>query len=123
MSYTIEVQFCMKWNYAPKAASFAEQLFAHFRAEITKLELVPSSGGAFEVFVNGTKIYSKLETGSFPETDHILNKMENVWAFINWTLFSIIYWKKCIDYYIFSCIIKAGRVLPNKIENGIEEEV
>nr|MBA5587010.1 SelT/SelW/SelH family protein [Anaerobacillus isosaccharinicus]QOY34789.1 Rdx family protein [Anaerobacillus isosaccharinicus] len=52
-------------------------MFNHFRSEITKLELIPSSGGAFEVTVNGIKVYSKLETGSFPETEEIFEKMEN----------------------------------------------
>ncbi|RXI97885.1 SelT/SelW/SelH family protein [Anaerobacillus alkaliphilus] len=40
--------------------------------------LVPSSGGAFEVIINDQKVYSKLETGSFPDTDEILEKMENL---------------------------------------------
>ena len=62
----------MQWNYAPKAASFAEELFNHFYRDIQKLELIPSSGGAFEVTVNGEKIYSKLDTGVFPDTDEMI---------------------------------------------------
>ena len=31
--------------------------------------MVPSDGGAFEVSINGRKIYSKLATGQFPEPD------------------------------------------------------
>jgi selenoprotein W-related protein len=38
-------------------------------------ELEPSSGGAFEVFVNGKKIFSKLELGRFPEDEEILSKI------------------------------------------------
>jgi len=40
------------------------------------LKLVPSAGGAFEVSLNGKKIYSKLETGSFPEADAILKALK-----------------------------------------------
>lgn len=36
------------------------------------MELIPSSGGAFEVTVNGEKIYSKLDTGIFPDTEEII---------------------------------------------------
>ena len=36
------------------------------------MELIPVSGGAFEVTVNGEKIYSKLDTGMFPDTDEII---------------------------------------------------
>jgi selenoprotein W-related protein len=39
------------------------------------MELVPISGGAFEVTVNGEKIYSKLDTGVFPDTEEIINKI------------------------------------------------
>jgi len=47
-------------------------LFSHFNRNIQKLELIPSSGGAFEVTLNGEKIYSKLETGIFPNTEEII---------------------------------------------------
>lgn len=40
------------------------------------LSLVPSSGGAFEVFVNGEKVYSKLETGVFPEAEEVIAKFK-----------------------------------------------
>jgi len=34
--------------------------------------LIPAGGGVFEVTVNGEKIYSKKETGKFPEPAAIL---------------------------------------------------
>ncbi|KAF0817408.1 hypothetical protein KIS4809_3672 [Bacillus sp. ZZV12-4809] len=40
------------------------------------MELVPSKGGAFEVTVNGVKLYSKLDTGIFPKTNAIIEKMQ-----------------------------------------------
>jgi len=36
------------------------------------MELIPTSGGAFEVTLNGEKIFSKLETGVFPDTDEMI---------------------------------------------------
>lgn len=76
MGYQVKVEFCMQWNYAPKAASFAEELFSHFRSDISNLELVPSSGGAFEVTVNGEKIYSKLDKGVFPDPQEIIAQIK-----------------------------------------------
>ena len=40
------------------------------------MKLVPSGGGAFEISVNGKKIYSKLETGEFPDFDAILKSVK-----------------------------------------------
>jgi len=42
------------------------------------MELVPKSGGVFEVIVNGEKIYSKDETGLFPDTAEIIKMMESI---------------------------------------------
>ena len=42
---------------------------------IQTLELEPGRGGCFEVFVDGQRIYSKLETGEFPEEDTILGQV------------------------------------------------
>jgi selenoprotein W-related protein len=47
-----------------------------FKQRIGSLKLVPSGGGAFEVSVNGHKIYSKLQTGQFPEPDAILKAVK-----------------------------------------------
>jgi len=46
------------------------------KQRIGSLKLVPSGGGAFEISVNGKKIYSKLETGEFPDFDAILKTVK-----------------------------------------------
>ncbi|GHH99115.1 hypothetical protein AM1BK_26580 [Neobacillus kokaensis] len=52
-------------------------MITHFRRDIEKLELIPASGGVFEVTVNGKKIYSKDDTGLFPDTDEIIQILES----------------------------------------------
>jgi selenoprotein W-related protein len=44
----------------------AERLLTQYKQKIEGLELIPSGGGSFELSVNGKLIYSKLETGEFP---------------------------------------------------------
>ena len=78
MTYKITVEFCMMWNYAPKAARFAEQLFTHFRHNIAEMKLIPSGGGVFEVTVNEQKLYSKKETGIFPDVKDLIAKIESM---------------------------------------------
>ncbi|MBI4028204.1 MAG: SelT/SelW/SelH family protein [Verrucomicrobia bacterium] len=46
------------------------------KQQIQSLTLIPSGGGAFEVSINGEKIYSKLETGKFPDPDAILKAVK-----------------------------------------------
>ncbi len=38
-----------------------------FKTQIAALTLIPSGGGCFEVKLNDELVYSKLETGEFPE--------------------------------------------------------
>jgi selenoprotein W-related protein len=39
--------------------------------------LIPAGGGVFEVTVNGKKIYSKKETGEFPDPAAILKTVRS----------------------------------------------
>ena len=39
----------------------------NYKDALEDVKLVPSSGGAFEVSLDGNLIYSKLKTGRFPE--------------------------------------------------------
>ena len=51
-------------------------MFEKYRTDITSLELVPGSGGVFEVTVDGMKVYSKKETGQYPTVDEVAEKMD-----------------------------------------------
>nr|TXF87518.1 SelT/SelW/SelH family protein [Alkalicoccus halolimnae] len=52
-------------------------MFSELRHEVESLDLVPSSGGAFEVYKNGEKIYSKLDAGTFPKVENIIKKLKD----------------------------------------------
>jgi selenoprotein W-related protein len=52
-----------------------EKALPKFKFDIEEWQLVPSDGGRFEVLVDGELIYSKLETGRFPDHDDILKQI------------------------------------------------
>jgi len=54
----------------------AEKVLSRFRNRLERVALVPSSGGAFEVLVDGSKLYSKLDMGRFPTERQILEDLE-----------------------------------------------
>ena len=62
----------MVWNYYPKAASLAEAIKAETGLEA---ELIKSGGGAFEVVVDETLIFSKKKMGRFPAHEEILRSL------------------------------------------------
>ncbi len=51
----------------------ALELLSHYRKEIAALTLVPSGGGRFEVSLNESLVFSKLEQGRFPEPKELNN--------------------------------------------------
>ncbi len=51
-------------------------LLENLKQKISTLSLEPLGGGCFEVFVDGEQIYSKLETGEFPDEQEILGAVE-----------------------------------------------
>jgi selenoprotein W-related protein len=46
-----------------------------FGQRLTAFTLVPSDGGRFEISANKELIYSKLETGQFPDHKEIIDKI------------------------------------------------
>ena len=56
----------------------ADELLKNFEPEITSLELTPSSGGVFEVLVNGSLVYSKIATGRHAATSEIINSVRTL---------------------------------------------
>ncbi len=50
----------------------ASQILTEFKQQIDALELIPGGGGCFEIEQDGELIYSKLETGEFPDETSIV---------------------------------------------------
>jgi selenoprotein W-related protein len=48
------------------------RLLDEFKLDIKSLTLIPGTGGVFEVSVDGKNIYSKKQTGKFPEPEEIV---------------------------------------------------
>mgnify|MGYP001811989237 CR=1 FL=1 len=68
----VTIEYCAQGNYAPRAASLSDRINARFKV---KTRLIASSGGAFEVVVDGDPIWSKKATGEFPDENHLLKKL------------------------------------------------
>jgi selenoprotein W-related protein len=48
-----------------------EALLREYGSRISAVTLVPSSGGVFEVAIDGTNVFSKMETDRFPTIEEI----------------------------------------------------
>ena len=71
-----EIVYCSLWGYEQRAASLADEIRS--AAGIDPF-LIPGSDGAFEVSVDGKLIFSKLQSGKFPEPGEILRLLNCMW--------------------------------------------
>lgn len=64
---TIEIEYCAKCNFLPRATWVAQELLHTYGEFVSGLTLVPGHGGIFEVRVNGELLASTKTEGGFPE--------------------------------------------------------
>jgi selenoprotein W-related protein len=53
------------------------KLLSTFKQRLGQLKLIPSSGGCFELSLDGKLVYSKLQTGKFPDEKWVLDTVES----------------------------------------------
>jgi selenoprotein W-related protein len=54
------------------------KILTEFKQQISSFDLEPSRGGCFELTIDGTMKYSKLETGEFPEESAIMDQIRQL---------------------------------------------
>ena len=76
----ISIEYCMEWNYEPRARSLRDDLIEEFQSRFDKFSVEPiqSSGGVFEVMVNDNlEVFSKKRVGRFPNSSYEVIKTIN----------------------------------------------
>ena len=80
----ITLEYCAAWNYTPRAVSLTEEILGEREIEafIRSWHMIPSTGGKFEVSVNGELVFSKKGEGRHAEPGEvrtaIVKKLEEV---------------------------------------------
>ena len=71
----IRIEYCVVWNYEPRALSLREDLNEEFGywAEVT-----PGATSSFEVYMNGDLIFSKRQLGRFPNDREIIRLINGI---------------------------------------------
>ena len=67
MKNKLSIEYCTSWGYLSRAVALTESILNQHKNEISEMTIIPSSGGVFEIKVNGKLLFSKSELGRFPE--------------------------------------------------------
>ena len=70
----IVIEYCVVWNYEPRALSLGDELTNQFGNNIVVLK--PGDRGAFEVYVDEQLIFSKLQLDRFPNDGEIIQLLK-----------------------------------------------
>ncbi|GIV59349.1 SelT/SelW/SelH family protein [Rhodocaloribacter litoris] len=63
----IEIHYCTRCRWLLRATWMAQELLTTFEQEIGRLVLVPGTGGIFEIYADGERVWSRKAQGRFPE--------------------------------------------------------
>ena len=77
-TYKLEIEYCRQCHWLLRATWMAQELLTTFSTDITSLALVPSTGGIFEVRLNGEVIFSRKLAGRFPESKELKQRVRDV---------------------------------------------
>ncbi len=54
------------------------KLLPRYKRAISRYVMIPSTKGCFELTVGGKRLYSKLQTGAFPDEDELVDAVGKV---------------------------------------------
>ncbi|HET8800923.1 MAG TPA: SelT/SelW/SelH family protein [Marinobacter sp.] len=67
MTNRIDIHYCTGCRWLLRSAWMAQELLTTFEGDLNELTLHPGTGGIFEIWVNGERIWSRKEQNGFPE--------------------------------------------------------
>jgi len=80
---SIRIAYCQPCGHQPHAVQLANQLLGAYGLRFNRdmeLTLVPVDQGEFDVFVNGTKVFSRYEAQRMPTVEEIRQAIERLLA-------------------------------------------
>lgn len=76
----IQIHYCRQCNWMLRASWLCQELLHTFSEEVESVSLHPDTGGRFEIFCNGERIWERKEDGGFPEAKELKKRVRNIVA-------------------------------------------
>lgn len=80
MKPTVEIEYCTQCRWLLRAAWLAQELLTTFEQELGGVELIPGTGGIFEVRAGEMLLWSRKAEGRFPEAKELKQRLRDVIA-------------------------------------------
>lgn len=73
----IRITYCRQCNWLLRAAWMAQELLSTFSDDVGEVTLVPSTGGAFRIEVDGATIWERKRDGGFPDVKELKQRVRD----------------------------------------------
>jgi len=61
--HAVQIEFCVPCDFRPQAVQLTRELLDGWAHQLAEVRLIPSSGGRFEVTLDGETVFSKAALG------------------------------------------------------------
>jgi len=78
---TLTIEYCVQWNYYPRAAGLAAEIEKRFDLPT---RLIKGSGGVFEIKLGDDELFSKKTSKRFPEPGEVEAALEGKLGVPDW---------------------------------------
>ncbi len=78
LKHQVDIEYCTQCRWLLRAAWLAQELLTTFEADLSAVSLLPGTGGVFEVRLNDAVIFSRKQTGRFPESKELKQLIRDV---------------------------------------------
>ncbi len=68
---SLEIEYCTQCRFILRAAWIAQELLMTFQTKVGEVVLIPATGGAFEIRLDGEVLHSRKEAPAFRESKQI----------------------------------------------------
>ncbi|PHP66113.1 hypothetical protein CSC94_16070 [Zhengella mangrovi] len=77
---SVRITYCTQCNWLLRAAWMAQELLSTFGQDLGAVILEPSTGGRFEITLDGETIWERKADGGFPEAKELKKRVrDRVW--------------------------------------------
>jgi selenoprotein W-related protein len=73
----VTITYCRQCNWLLRSAWMAQELLQTFSEELGAVTLVPSTGGAFEIEIDGVRVWERKRDGGFPDVKALKQRVRD----------------------------------------------
>ncbi len=74
----VAITYCRQCNWLMRSAWMAQELLSTFSEDLSEVALVPSTGGAFQIEVDGELVWERKRDGGFPDAKTLKQRVRDV---------------------------------------------